>query len=456
MNLTSGLRKLLTCGSLFWLWHAPADAGLRITAYYAAWNQWSHLPASEVDFGAMTQVIHFAVVPKSDGTLDSEINGVIPAHSADVVARAHAAGTKVLISVGGADSAPGFRGACAPDKLPAFIDNVITFMDSRGYDGLDLDWEPLEAADAVLFTQLVNGLRTELDAMTPRPLLTAAVATEPALIASLQHPFDQIHLMTYDLAGPWPGWVTWFNAPIRDGGYRFPGTGKQPPSGEGMLQTFLDAGLDARRLAIGIDFYGRIWSGGTGTSTGGAALPCQTWSSPPSMSYQPYHRIMTDFHQPQRHVWDDAAQAAYLSIDHPGSAEDKFISYDDTATCHAKVRFATQRGLGGVMIFELGGGYRPNQPAGQREPLLQEVNHAVRETFVILDARQTDAAVRITFSSAIGQSYRLERSMDLAPGSWRTIATVTAADLSTEVVDPGSGGLPRKFYRVAENRSIIP
>jgi hypothetical protein len=75
---------------------------------------------------------------------------------------------------------------------------------------------------------------------------------------------------------------------------------------------------------------------------------------------------------------------------------------------------------------------------------------------VILDARQIDAGVRITFSSAIGQSYRLERSMDLAPASWQTIATVTATDLSTEVDDPGSAGLPRKFYRVAENRSIIP
>jgi chitinase len=456
MGIKTRLARIVTCGCLSWLMHATANAGLRSTAYYAAWNQWGHMPASEVDFSALSHVIHFAVVPNTDGTLDDEINGVIPAHSADVVARAHAAGTKVIISLGGAGSAPGFRAACAPDKLPSFIRNISTLMSSRGYDGVDLDWEPLEAADATLFTNLVNGLRAALDNVAPRPLLTAAVATQPELLAGLQQQFDQIHLMTYDLAGPWPGWVTWFNAPVSNGGYLFPSTGKPVPSADGILNNFLGAGVDARKLAIGIDFYGRVWSGGTGTSTGGAALPRQPWSTAPSMTYQAYHRIMTDFHQPQRHFWDEAAQAAYLSIDNAGSANDKFISYDDPATCQAKVRHATKRGLGGLMIFELGGGYRPDQPAGRREPLLQAVKQAVRDTFVIRDVRQNGADMVITFSSAIGQDYRLERSPDLAPGSWETIATVTATDLATEVADTGGAGEIRWFYRVAENRAVVP
>jgi hypothetical protein len=62
----------------------------------------------------------------------------------------------------------------------------------------------------------------------------------------------------------------------------------------------------------------------------------------------------------------------------------------------------------------------------------------------------------ITFSSAIGQDYRLERSPDLAPGSWETIATVTATDLATEVADTGGAGEIRWFYRVAENRAVVP
>src|SRR5258708_9218812 len=84
-----------------------SQAGLWNSAYYAGWMQ-DYLPAQQVDFTAMTHVIHFALVPRIDGSLDSDTNTVTLANSTDVVARAHAAGVKVLISVGGEDSGRGF------------------------------------------------------------------------------------------------------------------------------------------------------------------------------------------------------------------------------------------------------------------------------------------------------------------------------------------------------------
>lgn len=120
----------------------PAHGGLSTTAYYAAWMQ-DHLQAGQVDFSALTHIIHCAVVPNHNGTLDSEINLVTKGHSADLVAGARAAGTKVLISIGGGESAAGFRGACSSANLSHFITNIVTLTRSRGYDGVDLDWEPL-------------------------------------------------------------------------------------------------------------------------------------------------------------------------------------------------------------------------------------------------------------------------------------------------------------------------
>lgn len=434
---------------------APAHAGLRTVAYYAGWMQ-DHLPAAEVDFGALTHVVHFALVPNPDGTLDDATNVVTAGNAADVVARAHAAGTKALISVGGAGSADGFRGACSPANLPLFVANIVAVARSRGYDGVDLDWEPLEPTDAALCTSLVNGLRTALDACSPRPLLTAAVATQPGLVAALQHQFDQVNLMTYDLAGPWPGWATWFNSPLHDGGFRLPGTGAPAPSAGGMVDTFAAAGVAPEKLGVGIDFYGRVWSGGTGTSTGGASLPRQSWAGAPQMTSAAYHEIMTTFYQPQLRAWDAAAQAAWLGIDAAGSADDRFISYDDEAACRAKVGYAARRGLGGVMIWELGGGYRPDQPGGGRDPLLQAVKQAVRETLVMTSIRAGGGDVTVEFSSAIGQSYRVEWSADLLPGSWAGLAEVTAAGPVTRVTDPGGDSHPRRFYRVVEVRPAIP
>jgi chitinase len=246
-----------------------------------------------------------------------------------------------------------------------------------GYDGVDIDWESLSPGDVAAYTNFITALRAALDAFPDHKLLTTAVAWSPLLFASIQSQFDQINLMSYDLAGLWQGWITWFNSPVFDGNYRFPSTGRLVPSVDGMVANFTTNGVAPGKLGIGIAFYGNIWSGGSGTSTGGAALPRQSWTTAPSISQIPYSEIMSNYFQTNLYHWDAAAEAAYLSIDKPGAANDKFISYDDEHTCQAKVNYARERHLGGVMVWELGEAYSPSQPIGRRDPLLQALKNAV-------------------------------------------------------------------------------
>ena len=88
--------------------------------YYPGWEQAS-MPASNIDFTTLTHVIHFSVVPNTNGTLDSSANGISTANSADVVLQAHAAGRKVLICVGGGDTESLFQEATSAANLPVFI-----------------------------------------------------------------------------------------------------------------------------------------------------------------------------------------------------------------------------------------------------------------------------------------------------------------------------------------------
>ena len=201
-----------------------AHAAFWTAGYYPAYRQ-GYYPPSAIDFSALTQVIHFSVMPQVDGTLDPTGNALTSEDSVDLVSHAHAAGKQVLLCVGGALSQAGFQGATSDAILTGFVNNLMNFVSTYGYDGVDVDWEPLEDSDVVPFTNFINQLRARLNSLTPHGLLTVATASQPGLFASLQSTFDQINLMTYDLAGPWPGWVTWFNSPIFDGGYRFPSTG---------------------------------------------------------------------------------------------------------------------------------------------------------------------------------------------------------------------------------------
>ena len=52
---------------------ASADSALWNTGYYAGWMQ-DYLAPSDIDFSALTHVIHFAAIPKTDGSLDTATN----------------------------------------------------------------------------------------------------------------------------------------------------------------------------------------------------------------------------------------------------------------------------------------------------------------------------------------------------------------------------------------------
>jgi len=293
---------------------SSSKAGLWTTGYYPGYRQ-TYLPSAAIDYGALTHIIHFAVAPAADGTLNSAANGITPARSADLIAHAHASGCRVLICLGGAGSQAGFRGATSPANLSNFV-----------------------------------GI----------------------------------------------------------------------PSADGLVKTLLAAGMSAQKLSVGIAFYGNVWAGGTGTSTGGAALPRQSWVTAPTNTAIAFFDLISMYHQSNLYHWDTNAQAAYLSIDSPGAANDRFISFDDEHACRAKVSYARSKGLGGVMIWELGQGFRPDQPVGKQAPLLQAVKQGMETPrFDLPRIRGTD--LELTFTSLPLATYQVDWVANPAAGVWNPL-----------------------------------
>ena len=350
-----------------------------VTAYYAGWtqgNQWSyHLRPADIDFGAVTHIVHFSLGPNPDGSLNDEGNNVNKENAAAIISAGHMASKKVLICVGGWNSEIGFAEATKAPTRTKFIDNLLNLVTNRGYDGIDIDWEPVSPKYFKQYEEFIIELRSSMMRAHSSLLLTAASGGEPVLFGRIYPYFDQINLMTYDMSGAWPSWVTWHNAPVYDGNFRFPATGQLVPSVNERVESYLRAEIPAAKLGIGIDFYGYVWNGGSGTATGGVTEPRQSWRTAPWVKDNvPYHDIMDTYFQSEYYHWDSVAQAAYLGIDKQGSADDKFISYDDETTCRKKIEYVKAKGLGGVILWELGGGWRPktNPP----DKLLQAVKEA--------------------------------------------------------------------------------
>jgi len=354
---------------------APA-APLWVTAYYPSWNQdGGGMGPDKIDYSAITHLVHFAVTPRADGTIEDAKRGpldvITPAQSADVVARAHKGGAKVLVCLGGAASGPAIEAAITDAVRPAFVRNLVGFVAARGYDGLDIDMEPILPADEPSFVKFIGELRAAMKAANPRWLLTIPASGEPGaqskLCALLQADFDQINIQTYDLSGAWLGFKTWYNGSIYGDGATLLAATRPFPSVDGIVSQYLAAGIPAAKLGIGLAFYGYVWTGANGPAQGIKGVTTQTLA---------YNDIMDKYFQPKLYHWDEAAHAPYLSLGADQDAGRKFISFDDARLAREKVLYARVHGLGGVIIWQIGGGYRDSQPAGRKDVLLQAVKAA--------------------------------------------------------------------------------
>lgn len=360
-----------------------------VGAYMASWNHfappggnWGILPTEAIDWDAFTHMYYFALNVNSDGTLSEikEFNNINPDRLNAIVSAAQDHDKPILFSIGGYGNYDGFSSAIQPSNRVALINNLISILETWGFDGIDLDLEPINERDVENYRNFVIELRSELNKRrTPqlsRPLLSAATIWKPELFGSIHEHLDQINLMTYDLSGPWPGWVSWHNSPVSNGGLRFESNNRPVPSIEESVNDYLNAGVPSSKLAVGIDFYGYVWQGGSGTSTGGVTKPGQSWDTPPTVTDNvPYHTIMSDYFQRERYRWDSEAKAAYLTIDSDIDAEDYFITYDDEISITSKFDYVRHNKLGGIFIWELSGGYQTDQPEGKRDQLLQKVKN---------------------------------------------------------------------------------
>jgi len=383
------------------------------TGYLPGWRHTAkEIPfMKKEDYQFLTHIIHFGGMPKADGSIDVDQLQVGPASRKLAVNLAHAAGKPILFSI--VDQYPVFNPVIENvHTRQIFIDSLIAIMEESGYDGIDLDMEPVCAPFGSFgylgvdlnkhpefetefpinhaYISLVKELRQELDKRkTPlleRPLLTAAMLWRDRHIfgkAEVHQHFDQINLMTYDMCGPQDGDVTWFDSPLYSGGFQFPKYNLPAYSIEMFVHDCLEAGIPAKKLGIGICMDALVWKGGEDVPvTGGVTQPRQTWTVTPSHPHDgaqryTYSEMMELFYRPEHYHWEDIAQAPYLSIDLPGSSGDMFISFNDERSVKAKIAFLKQKRLGGFIIWELSADYHPDQSEGQERPLRKAMQDAL-------------------------------------------------------------------------------
>ena len=302
---------------------------------------------------------------------------------------------KVLISLEGKaadfafDAQPENRQAFVASCVDIFIKgNLAANISAPGlFDGIDVDWEYPQGADAVNFIALLTEFRRQMGQV--RGGLKLSVAVGPSLrmyegsdFAAIAAQVDEVGLMTYDFAGPWmkrtgfiaplygvpppleqgeaaiaapppvpaptgnnPTASTTASAKVAAPAGSVPASvpaPKPPPSGgaAGTVQAFLAAGVPAAKLLIGVPFYGYGWTQvpevGDGVFQEGT----------PVRGDRPYSYIQTLVADSSVHR-DPVSRTPWLFDG------DAFWTFDDATSIEAKANYAIEHELGGLMIWEL-------------------------------------------------------------------------------------------------------
>lgn len=230
-------------------------------------------------------------------------------------------------------------------------------MKDWAFDGIDIDWEyPATDEDAVNMILLLQAVRSELDAYASQHapgyhfLLTIAAPAGPShynklRLADLGGIVDYVNLMAYDYAGSWSP-VTGHNANLYTNSDLQQCT---PFNTDDAVQAYLDAGVPARKLVLGMPIYGRCFLGasGMGEPYSGVGLPNKALGSWEAGVWD-YKALLE---QGLEATYDERAHAYYARY----QAGNGICSYDTPETIQKKVSYLKEQGLGGAMFWEASG-----------------------------------------------------------------------------------------------------
>jgi GH18 family chitinase len=322
-----------------------------ITGYYPAGNKVQSV--TEIPWHKYTEINHFAAAAgvddagKGNGTV--QLHYLTPAEIELFVSQGHQAGKLVVVTIKDNDRyRDAFGQSTAPWQITAFVHNIAQFVNTNGYDGVDLDWE-----DKVLVDRYVELLTRLRQALKPTQLITIAAGNWSQLekVASRgQNQINHLNIMCYDMDNT--GSYVWHNAALRQSG------DPEKMTCDWRVRAFIEAGVAPAKIGIGIPFYGRRWTGAT--------QPLQTTGTR-SKGWINYRDLVADAvrWQPEHRKWDARFGADYLSI----PTLNEFISYNGQESIRAICQWAETRGFGGFMSFELSNEYRAGETGDARYPL---------------------------------------------------------------------------------------
>lgn len=281
---------------------------------------------------------------------------------------------KILISIGGWSWSENFSDAVLTDSARAvFAESAVDIIREYQLDGVDIDWEYPDMSgekgnihrpeDKQNYTLMFQAIRKELDTLEKetgkKKLLTTATGGFTSFLDhtemdKAQVYLDYVNLMTYDF----------FSGGIAAHHTNLYASKDYPEdnNADKAVKAYIAAGVPARKLVMGIAFYGRTFIlQGDSLKILGAKYASQSYGSGYTFIKDSLLNSK-DF----KMYKDKQAKASYLY----NPSANKFITYDSEWSVKNKCRYVNSKGMGGVMFWEY--------DSDPKEYLLGQINRTLK------------------------------------------------------------------------------
>jgi hypothetical protein len=297
---------------------------------------WTLDQSAGFDVAGMTTIAYFSVGVNPDGSLDESGSGWAGYQSqalADLVTRAHAADSRVVLTVNCFDQGALDRLTSSASAPATLTTALIAAVGAKNLDGVNLDFEGAGAADQAGLTHLVTAVSAGLKAVNPHYQVTmdtyASSAGDPNGffdVRSLAPVVDAFFVMAYQLNLKAAASA---QSPLTS-----------PMFSDLSTVTQYAAAVPPSKVILGVPYYGYDWPTTDGTLGGqatGGATPIA------------YSQIVAGRHPA---YWDPVTDTGWTSYQVGGQWHESF--YEDPASLYMEAQLAQFFHIAGMGIWALG------------------------------------------------------------------------------------------------------
>ena len=421
---------------------AVAKRAIDVFGYLPYWEIDSKVDAY-LRYDVLSTIALFGVAFRPDGsfnTTDSSYATVTGSTAATIIAHAHAAGVRVVITFESFNADRNAQFLQDPEAQSTFITNALALISSLGADGANIDIEGLSGTYFDEYGTFVAAVRQAVVGQDPAGQVSVATnaSTSGAKMAAaaVANGADRAFIMgyAYRSAG---------SNPVGSVDPLVTTTGVQNLTW--TLDTYAAAGVPAGRMILGLPLYGRTWPT-VSTVIRAARQPAATYGGGGAF----YPKDLPDAAAGDAVYFDPFEQSAVLvGWD---EADDTWTQtyYDDPAAMAPKLQLALRRGLAGVGLWALG--YDEGQPGYW--PVLASLHRGLEVSRIGVTPYRTRTGavtVRIGWKSAGHPVTAMRLSNDGTHWSaWRKSSATTSWAVAS-----GSDGARTVFVQVRDSSGAM-